>query len=77
MEPDLSKARKLIRRPGSYQIDIIDNDSSSGSDPFASLNSEQDDGVLERQRRIASAMGDDGPASWSLERCKDRGMLKQ
>ena len=48
MEPDLSKARKLIRRPGSYQIDIIDNDSSSGSDPFASLNSEQDDGVLER-----------------------------
>ena len=56
----------------------VSNDSSSGPDPFASSypDSEAEEQCKERNRllRHASAMEDEGPASWALSRCKNMRM---
>ena len=54
------------------------NESSSSSDPFASsyVDSEAEEQRKERDRllRHASAMENEGPASWALSRCKNMRM---
>lgn len=58
-------------------VDIVDDNSSSGSDPFATPKRIEEGKDIEQkernrvQRRI-SAMADEGPADWSLSSVNDK-----